>query len=103
MKTFKEAYGVLSRHAQTLRNQQEPNIDDLLTIVTESVEAYKVCKQRIDAVEAALGKALGDPDVAGEATAADSPDDDGGGQQVREKAAAKSSTGFEDMEDDIPF
>jgi exodeoxyribonuclease VII small subunit len=103
MKTFKEAYGVLSRHAQTLRNQQEPNIDDLLTIVTESVEAYKVCKQRIDAVEAALGKALGDPDVAGEASAAESPDDNGGGQQVREKAAAKSSTGFEDMDDDIPF
>ena len=64
MKSFKEAYGVLSRHAQTLRNQQEPNIDDLLTIVTESVEAYKVCKERIDAVEAALDKALSDPATA---------------------------------------
>jgi exodeoxyribonuclease VII small subunit len=69
MKTFKEAYGVLSRHAQTLRTQQEPNIDDLLTIVTESVEAYKVCKERIDAVEAALDKALSDPAVAAEAPA----------------------------------
>jgi exodeoxyribonuclease VII small subunit len=59
-KTFKEAYGVLQQHAQTLRNQQEPNIDDLLSIVTESVDAYKVCKQRIDAVEKALEKALGD-------------------------------------------
>jgi len=38
--SFKESYGVLQRHAQTLRNQQEPNIDDLLTIVTESVAAY---------------------------------------------------------------
>jgi exodeoxyribonuclease VII small subunit len=63
MTSFKEAYGVLSRHAQTLRNQQEPNIDDLLSIVTESVDAYKVCKQRIDAVEAALEKALADPEV----------------------------------------
>jgi exodeoxyribonuclease VII small subunit len=63
MTSFKDAYGVLSRHAQTLRNQQEPNIDDLLSIVTESVDAYKVCKQRIDAVEAALEKALADPDV----------------------------------------
>jgi exodeoxyribonuclease VII small subunit len=69
MKTFKEAYGVLSRHAQILRTQQEPNIDDLLTIVTESVEAYKVCKERIDAVEAALDKALSDPAVAAEAPA----------------------------------
>jgi exodeoxyribonuclease VII small subunit len=59
-KTFKEAYGVLQQHAQTLREQQEPNIDDLLGIVTESVSAYKVCKERIDAVEKALEKALGD-------------------------------------------
>jgi exodeoxyribonuclease VII small subunit len=69
MKSFKEAYGVLSRHAQTLRNQQEPNIDDLLTIVTESVEAYKVCKERIDAVEAALDQALSGPAVVAEAAA----------------------------------
>ena len=49
-KTFREAYGVLQRHSETLRNQREPNIDDLLTIVTESVQAYQVCKARIDAV-----------------------------------------------------
>lgn len=59
-KTFKEAYGVLQQHAETLREQQEPNIDDLLSIVTESVDAFKVCKERIDAVEKALEKALGD-------------------------------------------
>jgi exodeoxyribonuclease VII small subunit len=59
-KTFKEAYGVLQQHAQTLRNQDEPNIDDLLTIVTESVDAYKVCKERIEAVEKALND-TGDP------------------------------------------
>ena len=40
--SFKEAYGVLQRHAQTLREQREPCIDDLLTIVTESVQSYKV-------------------------------------------------------------
>jgi exodeoxyribonuclease VII small subunit len=59
-KTFKEAYGVLQNHAETLRVQQEPNIDDLLKIVTESVDAFNVCKERIDAVEKALEKALGD-------------------------------------------
>ena len=53
-KTFKEAYGTLQKHAQALRSQQEPDIDNLTTIVTESVAAYKVCKQRIDAVEKAL-------------------------------------------------
>ena len=58
--TFKEAYGVLQTHAETLRDQHEPNIDDLLKIVTESVNAFNVCKERIDAVEKALEKALSD-------------------------------------------
>lgn len=58
--TFKSAYAVLQRHAETLRTQREPNVDDLLTMVTESVYAYKVCKARIEAVEKALEAALGD-------------------------------------------
>jgi exodeoxyribonuclease VII small subunit len=62
-RTFRDAYGVLQRHPETLRNQREPNIDDLLAIVTESVEAYKVCKIRIDAVEQALEQALGGANV----------------------------------------
>jgi exodeoxyribonuclease VII small subunit len=80
--TFKDAYGVLHQHAQTLRNQTEPNIDDLLTIVTESVAAYKVCQTRIDAVEKALEKALSH---AQDATA---------GQDERPPA---------DADDDLPF
>ena len=57
--SFRDAYGVLQRHAETLRNRAEPNIDDLLTIVSESVAAYEVCKTRIDTVEKALQQALG--------------------------------------------
>lgn len=56
--TFKEAWGVLQRNAQTLRNQNEPNIDELLGIVTDSVQAYKVCMSRIEAVDKALEEAL---------------------------------------------
>lgn len=56
--SFRQAYQVLQDHAETLRNQQEPNIDDLLTIVNESVQAYTICKERIDAVEKALEQAL---------------------------------------------
>ena len=52
---------MLQRHAQTLREQDEPNIDDLLAIVTESAAAYQVCQQRIAAVEQALEKALALP------------------------------------------
>jgi exodeoxyribonuclease VII small subunit len=55
---FKDAYKKLQANAETLREQREPDIDNLLTIVTESVAAYKVCKERIDAVESALEEAL---------------------------------------------
>jgi exodeoxyribonuclease VII small subunit len=68
-RTFRDAYGVLQRHSETLRTQREPNIDDLLAIVTESVEAYKVCKIRIDAVEQALEQALGGANVEQRASA----------------------------------
>jgi hypothetical protein len=50
MKTFREAYAVLQKHAQTLRSQQEPDIDNLTTIVSESLAAHKVCKERTKAV-----------------------------------------------------
>lgn len=113
--TFKEAYGVLQGHAETLRNQTEPNIDDLLSIVEESVSAYRVCKERIDAVEKALEKALTD---VGAETAPRASSEEGGERAVavpRARAAApapapaaarpaqKPSGGFEDMDDDIPF
>ena len=89
--TFKEGYAVLNRHAETLRTQQEPNIDDLLMIVTESVAAYKVCKERIDAVEAALQKALSGVD--GQAGPA--------GAAAPSKSAVPNAP--DDQSDDIPF
>jgi exodeoxyribonuclease VII small subunit len=91
--SFKQAYGVLQQHAETLRNQQEPNIDDLLTIVTESVEAYKVCKERIDAVEKALEQALSG---AGMSSAAG-----GGGVDTAAEASSAKHPAFDDG--DIPF
>jgi exodeoxyribonuclease VII small subunit len=92
-KTFREAYDVLQRHAETLRNQDEPNIDDLLTIVNESVDAYNVCKQRIDAVEKALEEALVGAGI------------DGAGRPERAspRPAASHSQGLDDVDDDTPF
>ena len=55
---FKSAYEVLKTNAQLLQNSQEPNIDALMTIVEQSIDAYKVCQVRIDAVEAALNQAF---------------------------------------------
>lgn len=65
-RSFKDAYGVLQRHAEALRNQREPNIDELLGIVNESIEAYKVCRTRIEAVEKALEQALGEAGLGGD-------------------------------------
>lgn len=82
--SFRQAYQVLQDHAETLRNQQEPNIDDLLTIVNESVQAYSICKERIDAVEKALEQAL-----------------NGAGAVERFSSSEDSTTG--DASDEIPF
>lgn len=56
--TFRTAYGTLQKNAELLRTQREPDLDNLLEVVTQSVAAYKVCKSRIDAVEQALEQAL---------------------------------------------
>lgn len=57
-RSSKDAYGALQRHAETLRNQREPDIDELLGIVNESIEPYKVCRTRIEAVEKALQRLI---------------------------------------------
>lgn len=52
--SFKDAYGILLHNAHTLREQTEPNIDDLLQIVEESVQAYKTCKSRKRAAKSSV-------------------------------------------------
>jgi exodeoxyribonuclease VII small subunit len=98
-KSFKDAYGVLQRHSEALRNQREPNIDDLLTIVTESVEAYKVCTSRIDAVEQALEQALGGTGIA---TPAGGPESAIPRPKAKPQASPPAS-GNDANEDDVPF
>ena len=52
--TFKEGCEVLKKNAKLLESQEEPDIDNLMKIVEESMTAYKACKSRIDAVQQAL-------------------------------------------------
>ncbi|MCW8039350.1 MULTISPECIES: exodeoxyribonuclease VII small subunit [Acinetobacter] len=54
--SFKESYDILKKNAELLENQQEPDIDNLMKIVEESMQAYKACKSRVDAVQAALNE-----------------------------------------------
>ncbi|MEJ5999726.1 exodeoxyribonuclease VII small subunit [Paucibacter soli] len=104
--TFRDAYDVLQRHAATLREQDEPNIDDLLDIVNESVAAYKVCKLRIDAVEKALEEALVGAGLEGSARgtkAAPNSAESADATPARKTVGPVNAGGFDDIDDEIPF
>lgn len=52
--SFKEGYELLKKNAALLEDQDEPDIDNLMKIVEESMSAYKACKTRVDAIQKAL-------------------------------------------------
>lgn len=65
--TFKDAYHTLKTNAKNLEQADELDIDNLVTTIEESIAAYKVCQERIQAVEQALAQAFDDKlDVADE-------------------------------------
>lgn len=53
--SYQENYQKLKKIAETMREQQEPDIDQLVELVNQASEAYKKCQARIEAVEKALG------------------------------------------------
>lgn len=57
-KTFKAAYQILKTNAEELQNSNEPDIDNLMDTVEQSIAAYKVCQARIEAVQQALDAAF---------------------------------------------
>ena len=57
-KTFKDAYQILKTNAEELQNSNEPDIDNLMNTVEQSIAAYKVCQARIEAVQQALDAAF---------------------------------------------
>lgn len=59
-KTFKAAYDILKINAAELQQQDEPDIDNLMTTVEESIAAYRVCETRINAIQQALDAAFAD-------------------------------------------
>lgn len=58
--TYQDAYQTLKRNAEILQQGDPVDIDELMTLVEESISAYKVCQARIDAVEKALATAFDD-------------------------------------------
>ncbi len=62
-KTFKDAYQILKTNAEELQNSNEPDIDNLMNTVEQSIAAYKVCQARIEAVQQALDAAFDEEGV----------------------------------------
>lgn len=58
--TFKDGYEILKKNAELLETQEQPDIDNLMKIVEESMNAYKACKSRVDAVQQALNETFKD-------------------------------------------
>lgn len=58
---FKTAFNTLKNNAQALQASTDPNIDELMAIVEESINAYKICQNRIAAVQNALDEAFSEP------------------------------------------
>jgi exodeoxyribonuclease VII small subunit len=56
--SFDKAYAVLKRNADFLSSQQEPGIDRLLPLVEESMQAYAICKARLEAIQQTLAQHL---------------------------------------------
>jgi len=58
--SFQEGYDILKKNAELLESQQEPDIDNLMKIVEESMQAYKACKSRVEAIQNALNETFKD-------------------------------------------
>ena len=52
--SFNAAFSKLEKNAQMLRENSAPDIDRLVEVVTESVDAYRVVNSRLDAIDESL-------------------------------------------------
>lgn len=55
---FSHSYDTLKKIAESLRNQREPNVDELIPMLEEATKAYKICQSRLEAVQLALNNYL---------------------------------------------
>jgi exodeoxyribonuclease VII small subunit len=54
--SFNTNYQVLKETADWLSGQKEPDIDQLVPKVEAAMRAYRICKDRLDQVQATLGQ-----------------------------------------------
>jgi exodeoxyribonuclease VII small subunit len=56
--SFNKNYKVLKDTADWLAKQEEPDIDQLVPRVEKAMQAYRICKDRLDKVQETLGQYL---------------------------------------------
>ncbi len=56
--SFNKNYRVLKDTADWLSKQEEPDIDQLVPKVERAMQAYRICKDRLDKVKETLGQYL---------------------------------------------
>ena len=56
--SFNKNYRVLKETADWLSKQEEPDIDQLVPRVERAMQAYRICKDRLDKVKETLGQYL---------------------------------------------
>lgn len=55
---FTQNYAALQKSVQRLRSTEVANIDELVGIIDEAVEAYKGCSARLEAIQVLTGEKL---------------------------------------------
>lgn len=60
--SFNKNYRILKETADWLAGQKEPDIDRLVPRVETAMKAYRICKDRLDQVQATLGQVF-EPDA----------------------------------------
>lgn len=58
--TFAQSYAQLQKSVQRLRSTEVSNIDDLIGIVDNAMEAYRHCSSRLETIQKLTGEKLGD-------------------------------------------
>ncbi len=58
--SFNKNYRVLKETADWLSRQEEPDIDQLVPRVERAMQAYRICRDRLDRVMETLGQYLSD-------------------------------------------
>ena len=77
--SFNKNYQVLKETADWLSQQKEPDIDQLVPKVEAAMRAYRICKDRLDQVQATLGQYFREDGAVAEPV----PCSNGAGQEPR--------------------